>query len=355
MRRSRRLPGILEVGVILAALLLLTAGCGRRGAPLPPRAAAPEAVPSLAAEAQARSVRLTWTRPSRDTDGRTLHDLQEFRLFRAVGADPTFAQIAAVRADFPGNAVVRGSRYLFQDDGGGRGLDPSLRYVYRIVAVNSRGIASAPSPEAAVEFLGPPPAPADLKASVEAGAVELAWAAPARPGKRVVAVAGYNVYRRTEAGAYGSAPINARPVTATRFRDAGVQADTTYLYAVRSVSALTPPWRESADSAEASVRLVDRTPPAPPQGLVALPVPGGVTLSWRPNTEPDLLGYLVYRREAPAIRAQRLTPSPIAPTAFTDRTARPGAVYVYSVTALDRSRQRNESAPSAEVEVTAGR
>jgi hypothetical protein len=50
--------------------------------------------------------------------------------------------------------------------------------------------------------------------------------------------------------------------------------------------------------------------------------------------------------------AVRLTETPLTPTTFTDRSARPGSTYVYSVTAVDRSVRRNESAPSVEVEVT---
>jgi len=356
MRCPRRPRAILGVGAALAVIAaLLLGGCGRRGAPVPPRLPGPEAVSSFSAEATARSVLVTWARPTRDTDGRTLRDLQEFRLFRATGADPAFAQIAAVRAEHPSNAAVRDSRYAFQDDGDGTGLDPALRYTYRVVAVNARGVLSPPSADVAVEFLLPPPVPTGLTAIAGEGAVDLAWEAPPSGGERTVAVRGYNVYRGEASGAYGSSPINARPLAETRFRDAGIRTDTPYVYVVRSVGTERPPWRESVDSAEASVRLEDRTPPAPPRGLVAIAGPSAVALSWRPNAEPDLLGYLVYRRETVEVTAVRLTPDPILPTTFSDRTARPGAAYVYSVTAVDRSPHKNESAPSGEAEAAMDR
>jgi fibronectin type 3 domain-containing protein len=79
---------------------------------------------------------------------------------------------------------------------------------------------------------------------------------------------------------------------------------------------------------------------------------GVVSLSWTANTEPDLLGYLVYRREPPALNPVRLTAAPLQTTTFTDRAVRAGATYVYTVTAVDRSPRRNESAPSSEVFVT---
>jgi fibronectin type 3 domain-containing protein len=75
-------------------------------------------------------------------------------------------------------------------------------------------------------------------------------------------------------------------------------------------------------------------------------------LSWRAGGEPDLLGYLVYRLEPPATTPVCLTDTPVQTTTFTDRTVRAGATYTYTVTAVDRSRRRNESAPSAEVQVS---
>jgi hypothetical protein len=123
----------------------------------------------------------------------------------------------------------------------------------------------------------------------------------------------------------------------------------------------TPSWCEalaprgrrggkSADSNQAQVTPQDFIPPAPPRGLVAVPSGGTIGLTWTPNTEPDLLGYVVYRRALPAVTADRLTESPVPGTTFTDRTARAGVTYFYSITAVDRSAHRNESAPSAEAE-----
>ena len=40
--------------------------------------------------------------------------------------------------------------------------------------------------------------------------------------------------------------------------------------------------------------LLDRTPPAPPQGILATPLDNGVQLTWIANTEPDVAGYNVW-------------------------------------------------------------
>ncbi len=256
------------------------------------------------------------------------------------------APLAVVRADRPENARVEDSSYVYRDEGGVQGLQPGTRYRYRIEAVNRRGTVGTPSAEAVVEYTVAPPAPTALTARAGDGVVDLAWQAP----PDAAAVTGYNVYRAAPPGRFEPQPVNARPTTDTRFRDAGVRNDVTYAYVVRSVANSRPPWRESADSNQATVTPQDFIPPAPPRGLVAIPAPGTIDLTWNPNTEPDLLGYLVYRRRLPEVTAERLTDSPIPGTTFTDRTARPGVTYMYSVTAVDRSAHRNESAPSAEVE-----
>ncbi len=341
--------------LLVAGLL----GCGRRGSPVPPRPAAPAAVGVFRADLRDSAILISWTRPTRNEDGSALTDLSEFRLFRAVGAAavreargrPTFSLLATVRADQPENAVVRGDQYAFLDDGGSAGLTPGLRYSYRMQAVNRRGVVGAQSAEVSVDFALPPPPPVGLVAVAGDGVVNLTWqppagqAGPAPPG-------GYNIYRGVQPGVYGSGPVNARPIVETQFRDALVANETTYYYVVRSVGGERPPWRESGNSAEVSATPVDLTPPAPPQGLTAIPAPGVVSLSWSANTEPDLLGYLVYRREPPALNPVRLTETPLQTTTFTDRAVRAGAAYIYTVTAVDRSSHRNESAPSQEAAVS---
>ena len=353
-----RSPGarmLLGATLLMAGLL----GCGRRGPPVPPRPAAPAAVGAFRADLRDSAILISWTRPTRNEDGSPLTDLLEFRLFRAVGAAaaresrgrPTFSLLARVRAEQPENALVQDNQYAYQDDGGSAGFSPGVRYSYRMQAVNRPGVVGAQSAEISVDFSLAPPPPVGLSAVAGDGVVNLTWQ-PAAGEAGVAAARGYNVYRGPRTGEYGSTPINAGPIVETQFRDALVKNETTYYYVVRSVGGERPPWRESVNSSEASVTPVDLTPPAPPEGLTAIPGPGVVSLSWSANTEADLLGYLVYRREPPALSPVRLTEVPVQTTTFTDRTVRPGATYIYSVTAMDRSSHRNESAPSQEASVS---
>jgi fibronectin type 3 domain-containing protein len=236
-------------------------------------------------------------------------------------------------------------RYAYQDAGAGEAFPVGSRVSYRVEPVNRRGRVG-PAATVTVD-LGPGPAPpTGVSARPGDGVVELSWS----PATGVPPARGYNVYRGSQPGAYGEAPLNTSPLLETRFQDSTVSNGVTYYYVVRAVGGDEPPFREGKNSAEVAIAPEDRTAPPPPTGLAAVPFAGGVALAWDPNTEADLQGYQVYRREQESAASTRLTPSPIPATMFTDRSTRPGATYLYSVTAVDRSPRHNESVPSAEVE-----
>lgn len=115
-----------------------------------------------------------------------------------------------------------------------------------------------------------------------------------------------------------------------------------------------------------TLTMQDTFPPRRPTGLATIPSvtreesktqdkPDGrfgrafIDLSWEPNTEPDLAGYVVYRQLArpngdPQGLPARLTPLPISTLAYRDMAVKPAQSYIYSVTAVDAS--GNESPPS---------
>ena len=343
---------IRQIAALAFLTVFLLVGCGRKGAPVVPVLIEPSPPADLQAQVQRQVVVLTWTRPTTNVDGTALKSLASFRISRsqqAPHASPSFV-IATVKADKPENAVVSGNRYALSDTS----VVVGATYGYQIESVSRRGIVGPPSEEATAFVTVEIGAPSDLRAKAGERTIRLSWSVPTRraDGSPSGEIQGYHIYRGTSPGRYDPRPINRAPVRSPEFQDVDLVNDQTYYYIVRAVENREPPWHEGLDSGEVSAVPVDLTPPAPPQRVRAAPGPGAlVSLSWEPNREPDLLGYLVYRSDVPNRRPRRLIETPFAAPALYDRSVRPGGHYVYTVTAVDSSSRRNESAPSAEIEV----
>ncbi|HEU5395265.1 MAG TPA: fibronectin type III domain-containing protein, partial [Candidatus Methylomirabilis sp.] len=344
-RASRRAAAPL----CLALLALLPSACGRKGPPVPPRPAVPAAV-ALRAESEGRTVLLRWARPTRNADGSPLSDLNHFVLLR--GADPLpggparesspLRLLDAVPAVQPENATVEGDTYRYVD-GGREPLPSGVRYTYQIVAVSDRGVSGLPA-SAVVELRPPPAPPRALRAEVGEGFVTLSWQAP--PAGEAPPASAYHVYRQ-EAGRSGPVRITRFPVQGTRYVDLDVQNERPYRYTVRAVGGDGSGAPESEPGAPVEAMVEDRTPPAPPLNLTAVREADAIRLRWAASPEPDLLGYRVYRRALPDGRRVLLTAHPVPEPQYLDRP--PPGLVAYTVTAVDRSRRRNESVPAAEV------
>lgn len=97
----------------------------------------------------------------------------------------------------------------------------------------------------------------------------------------------------------------------------------------------------------------DLTAPEVPAGLSARLIEGDgaeVKLSWNANcTDPDLIGYVIYRSDYPEGGFRSITDEPVLTNAFVDHDAPEGQECFYRVSARDAS--RNESALSARTSV----
>lgn len=127
-----------------------------------------------------------------------------------------------------------------------------------------------------------------------------------------------------------------------------------YLYRVRSINAAgtQSDWAESLT--HPPVHIYDVTPPAAP---MVTAVTGGdrrVTIQWRPNPEPDLEAYRIWRAESPEALRNPLRLAPLAepqPAAngegetWTDDTLEPVKDYFYRLAAVDA--RGNVSQPTA--------
>ena len=101
----------------------------------------------------------------------------------------------------------------------------------------------------------------------------------------------------------------------------------------------------------AGLVLTGAAPPVP-QNLSASPGNGLVTIAWNGTSQPDLIGYNIYRSTStpvPTNVAPLNGASPIPTAIYTDRPVTNGTTYYYAVTTVFPSGQ---SAPSNEAFAT---
>jgi hypothetical protein len=367
---------------LVAALVASVAlsGCGMPGAPQPPSLHLPDRVGDLSAVRAGNQVALTWSMPKRDTDKVPLKGNVTVHVYRRGGVAVEGGLSAVGTVEFAPETAG-----AFTDT-----LPPALaegapRVLTYLVELDNRKGRSAGLSNGAQILAGEAPAAVDgLAAEMRRDGVLLRWT-PAPPDAAPVAVrlvrqrvsppAKEPASSRTAEG-----PLAPRPEPAERTLlvesgphvdssldralDSSIQFGETYEYRAQRVARVTVNGEnlELAGPLSSPVRIeaVNKYPPAVPRGLAAVATGSAegagpaIDLNWQPNTETDLAGYVVYRREAGASESawQRISPTlPAVEPGFHDANVQPGHTYRYAVSAVDQ--QGHESARSAEAEETA--
>ena len=277
-------------------------------------------------------------------------------------------------------------------------VEGPLRRFYLALAVSPRGRIGPPGMVAELALVPLPDPPLGVVATYAADAITLSWepaggvvgalldnalpiesspidepddappppAAPAAPEGPTR----YNVYRDIEPAADAipepaaqtpatqspiiEAPVNSAPLMVLTFSEGSLLDGRRRCYTVRAVRGSGTTVLEGEASEPACVTPVDDLAPAPPVGLATTSEPGAITLTWEPNVEADLAGYVVLRGEAGDATLTPLTGSVTTEVRLVDRTVRSGVRYIYAVTAIDsRLPTPNVSMESARVEETA--
>lgn len=357
--KTRQLLAEILIAVSLAALI----GCGSPGPPRPPSLDLPQPATDLRAVRKGDHVFLAWTVPPKTTDGQTIRKLGATRVCRSTNAnlkDCTSA-VGEVRAPI-----------LDQKKTGARGrqdfvnsltasdiqADGEAQIFYAVSVLNDRGRSAGLSNIVGVSAVSSAPPPRNFQARVTAEGIVLTWSGAERPATLKEVDREFRVYRRLE-GTTNDIVVGDLPTdsSAPQIVDHSFEWEKTYSYRCTIVtiihSAGTERSFEGEDTPAVTVFTHDVFPPAVPSGLQAVYSGVGqspfIDLIWAPDTDADLAGYNVYRKEGTSAPV-KITQELVKPPAFRDSNVVAGHTYIYAVTAVDL--RGNESAPSSEASET---
>lgn len=353
-----------------ASLLLICIACGTPGAPQPPSLQLPRPVDDLSGERKGTRVLLTWTPPTQTTDRQNLRRPGSTRICRALDEFPMVQCRDVVKELKPSEltsqtATGRNPKVLYEDVITPRQMGPNRYAAYAIEVFNDRGRSAGLSNQVRIPLIPTLPPPLDVRAEVTPDGVVLHWTGISRaqlPPDEQNYEFRYRVYRRI-AGQPNYSLVEEVPLNGPErsVPDTSFEWGQTYEYKVAAVTLLPqipgrPPAEvEGDDSPIARVTVRDVFPPARPTGLQAVFSGVGqkpfIDLSWDPNSESDLQGYIVFRREGgqPDVA---LNKDPVRAPSYRDENVQAGHKYTYSVEAVDvrgnaseRSAEASETVP----------
>lgn len=345
-------------GVVLCGAPLALAGCGTPGAPQPPSLNLPEKVTDLAAVRTGNRVELAWTTPLRNTDKLRLKSALAVRICREESGS-TCVDAGTLQAA-PGAHSTWAETLPAAE---AAGTPRELRYFVELK--NQNGRSAGLSNAAAVVAGAPPGAVLQLKAEVRKEGVVLSWKPDGEqaPVRLQRTLAGKPAGKK-DAGLLGApaesaeASLLVEDVDPGRALDKTVRFGEAYTYRAQRVALVAIDGKTlelpGTLTDEVRVDVKDVFPPDVPSGLAAVSVTSAgsaaIDLNWAANTEEDLAGYVVYRREGQGAWARVSPAAPLTGPAYHDAAVTPGHTYSYAVTAIDQG--GHESSRSAEATET---
>jgi hypothetical protein len=331
----------LRLSLTLAVIGLAGSGCGKKSPPLPPELRGPHAPAAVSVRQIGEFPHVAFELPS-PRGSKPAQEMIRVELIRVVYASeappPPSPDAFRRRGDrvhvehgdpFAAGAVLAMRDMTVQElDRGGMGQ--TLRYAVRVLDRRGRSSAWVAAPD--LVLLDAKAPPAGLTAEPTGAGVRLVWSGATDKG--------YNLYRSAADGP--QVAVNEVPIRAEEYLDEDVRLGQVYTYRVRALLADGRPRRETADSESAVVTAVDRFPPQPPRGLVAVQEGAAVRLFWDPSPERDVAGYRIYRSiDGAAFVA--LGPDLLERPLYLDNNVGSGRRVRYRVTAIDSAVPSNES------------
>ena len=345
---------------LLAALAVLALAaliaCGVPGVPQPPSLELPRTVSDLTATRKGDRVALSWRTPNQTTDHGTIKHLGVTRICRAVDVIAP-AQCVETVGTLAATQTPPATAASFTDT-----LPKQLEEThpagfasYAVEVENWRGRTAGLSNSVIVPLAPTLPPPGQLSARVTSDGVEISAVAGHPPAGLAFA---YHLYRRSQGA---NVEVDLGELSAHDMQqglsllllDRNIEWEKTYFYKIAAVTSERIQGQEEQiagnDSPEIEVFVHDVFPPAIPTGLEAIsagtPQQPFIDLSWTPNTESDLAGYNVFRREEGG-EPKKINRELVTSPTYRDTGVQPGHRYWYSVSAVDL--RGNESGRSPE-------
>jgi len=315
--------------LVPALAVVMAAGCGYTGDPLPPLANIPAVVSDLSAIQRGNRIIVHLTLPVMTTEGYPIKG--EVMLDLRIGPLPTPFQYAVwepttTRVTEP--PIEKGSATYTIPSDAWAGRDAAIGV--RVIGAN--GKASAWSALAVLPVVPPPETPRSVQAEATASGVRVAWQAAGML---------FRVFRRS--GTENFTPVGESPQSP--YTDTSAEFGKMYVYRIQTIVKLAGNREaESEPSEDVAITPIDKFPPAAPAGLRVTAAPNTIELSWDANAEPDLSGYRIYR-STDGGPFERIAEISTLPT-YSDKAVERGKTYRYAITAFDQAGNESErSAP----------
>jgi hypothetical protein len=373
----------------LPFLLLATAilsGCASSGPPLPPSLEVARPVTDLRALRKGDKVYLAWTIPTKTTDHESIRHPGPTLICRGrdaamndcgmpVGQTPPVATPEKSHTKKEKEPEPKTTAIYADSLPASPRIKPEDEITYVVEALNDRHRSAGLSNPVTLPLLPAVPPPGDFVAQATAAGVKISWSCAMPPSMDNVRYR-LRVLRRLMDGQSDSQSDShghgqgddkiAEPdlscgssgdAQGQFVLDSSFEWEKTYQYRAAVVTIISAPGKtaveiEGDDTPSVKVFAHDVFPPAVPSGAQAVfSGPGQaafVDLIWSPDTEADLAGYNVYRREEGG-QAVKINSEIVKPPAYRDAKVDSGKTYYYSVSAVDvRGNESNKSEETSE-------
>lgn len=350
--------------IVLSALCLLLSSCAQTGPPLPPSLELPRPPSDLRASRKGNAVTLTWSEPTLTTDRQSVRSLGPTRICRTSEAEMTecgnpVGEVAAPHEPPPRSTQAKRETLTDSLPSTVQEQNPTGDITYAVEVLNRDGRGAGLSNRVHVSAVPTLPPPSNPSVELTGDGVVVTWTSAGETASVPGVQHRYRIYRREESSGKEvvAGELPADDAGPARFVDSSFEWEQTYLYRITAVSILARPASnvqvEGEDSPALRVVAHDVFPPAVPTGLQAVASGEGqkpfVDLIWAPDTNTDLAGYNIYRRD-PDGATVKVNSELVKSPAYRDAAVAVGATYVYSVSAVDV--RGNESVKSEEASET---